>query len=54
MHLYDRQPMVLQCPRCCRWWRIRNQSCAVLHQSEGCCHYGDTEVPEPEEKPCES
>ena len=44
MHLYSEPPAVVQCPRCRKWWKPGNVSCAVLHHGEGCCHYGDTEV----------
>lgn len=49
MHLYQRQPEAVQCPLCRKWWKVGDIRCAVLHQSDGCCHYGDTEVPGPEE-----
>ena len=47
MHLHGDPPAVVQCPRCRKWWKPGNVSCAVLHRGDGCCHYGDTEVPEP-------
>ena len=43
MHLHGDPPAVVQCPRCRKWWKPGNVSCAVLHRGDGCCHYGDTE-----------
>jgi hypothetical protein len=50
MHLYYNQHPVIQCSVCNRWWKLGHMNCAVLHRGNGCCHYGDTEVPPPEEK----
>ena len=50
MQLYG-APAVVQCSRCLKWWKPGNTGCAALHYGEGCCHYGDTEVPAPEGVP---
>ena len=46
MHLYSERT-VSECPRCLKWFRPGNLGCAVMHHGDGCCHYGDTEVPAP-------
>jgi len=48
MHYYD-EPKQVKCLYCGRWWKPGNAACAVLHLGKGCCHYGDIEVPAPEE-----
>jgi hypothetical protein len=42
-------PVIVQCPRCLKWWKLGNTTCAVAHIGDGCCHYGDTEVQAPED-----
>ena len=46
MHLYSERT-VSECPRCLKWFRPGHLGCAVMHHGDGCCHYGDTEVPAP-------
>ena len=46
MHLYSDRT-VSECPRCLKWFRPGRLRCAVMHHGDGCCHYGDTEVPAP-------
>ena len=47
MQLFSTPPAVVQCPRCLKWWKPGNVACCVIHIGDGCCHYGDTEVPAP-------
>jgi hypothetical protein len=43
MHLFSK-PQAVPCPLCHRWFKPGNEMCAVLHEGNGCCHHGDTEV----------
>lgn len=36
-----------RCGRCGRWFLQGNTACCVVHSDDSCCHYGDTEVPNP-------
>jgi len=47
MHLFSK-PQAVPCPLCHRWFKPGNEMCAVLHEGNGCCHHGDTEIPAPD------
>lgn len=44
-------PKPEKCPGCGKWYvptpGMENVSCCVAHGPGSCCHYSETEVPEP-------
>lgn len=51
MHYFSEPeaPAPVRCRECRRWFLPGDDTCLDEHEGSGCCHYGDTAIPDPPE-----
>lgn len=49
MHYFSEPeaPTATWCRKCGRWFLPGDALCDIEHEGSGCCHLGDTEIPDP-------